>query len=106
VNFAFMCVAVLTLPRRNPEVAARIEVFRNARLRVPVAAAGAIILFAFLMIHIWKDLNADAAAWYFHSTPVWLIVMSVGTLIYFRERAALQRAGVDLDERFRTLPPE
>jgi amino acid transporter len=106
VNFALMCLAVLTLPKRNPKIAARVEVFRDARLREPLAAAGALILVAFLMIHIWKDLNADADAWYFHSTPVWLIVMSVGTLIYFRERAALQRAGVDLDERFRTLPPE
>ncbi len=53
-----------------------------------------------------KDLTADAAAWYFRSTPVWLVVMAVGSGIYFRERAALQRQGVDLDERFRTLPPE
>jgi amino acid transporter len=106
VNFALMCVAVLTLPRRNPEIAARVEVFRNARLRAPVAAAGAVVLVTFLGIHIWKDMNASVAAWYFHSTPVWLIVMGVGTVIYFRERAALQRAGVDLDERFRTLPPE
>ena len=75
-------------------------------MRAPLAVVGAIVLFAFLLIHIWKDINADVAAWYFHSTPVWLIVMGVGTLIYFRERGALQRAGVDLDERFRTLPPE
>ena len=106
VNFALMCVAVLTLPRRNPEIAARAAVFGNTRLRTPVAGVGALVLLAFLVIHIWKDLNASAAAWYFHSTPVWLIVMAVGTLIYWRERAALQRAGVDLDERFRTLPPE
>jgi APA family basic amino acid/polyamine antiporter len=106
VNFALMCVAVLTLPGRNPEIAAATKVFRNARVRGPIAAAGAVIIFAFLLVHIWKDLNAEMAAWYFHSTPIWIIVMGVGSLIYFRERARLRQAGVDLDARFRTLPPE
>jgi amino acid transporter len=106
VNFALMCIAVLTLPRRNPAIAANIQVFRDPRLREPLAALGAVVLFAFLGIHTWKDLNADMAAWYFHSTPVWLIVMAVGSLIYFRERWALRRAGVDVDAQYRELPPE
>lgn len=105
VNFALMCITVVTLPRRNPELAGRIQVFRT-RLREPLAALGALILFVFLGIHTWKDLNSDVAAWYFRSTPVWLIVMAVGSLIYFRERAALQRSGVDVDARFNELPPE
>ncbi|NKB86751.1 MAG: amino acid permease [Acidobacteria bacterium] len=105
VNFALMCVTVVTLPRRNPEIASRIEVFRG-RLREPLAAFGAVVLVVFLGIHTWKDLNADVDAWYFHSTPVWLIVMAVGSLIYFRERAVLARSGVDVDERFNNLPPE
>ncbi len=106
VNFALMCIAVLTLPRRNPAIAANIQVFRNARVREPLAALGAVVLFVFLGIHTWKDLNADMAAWYFHSTPVWLIVMAVGSLIYFRERSALRRAGVDVDAQYRELPSE
>ena len=105
VNFALMCITVVSLPRRNPEIASRIEVFRT-RLREPLAATGALILFAFLGIHTWKDLSSDAAAWYFRSTPVWLIVMAVGSIIYFRERGALQQSGVDVDQRFNELPPE
>jgi hypothetical protein len=75
-------------------------------VREPLAALGAVVLFVFLGIHTWKDLNADMAAWYFHSTPVWLIVMAVGSLIYFRERSALRRAGVDVDAQYRELPSE
>jgi amino acid transporter len=106
VNFLLMCVTVLTLPRRNPELAAGIRVLPNVSLRNALAGIGAVILLGFLAIHTTKDLSSDAAAWYFRSTPVWLVVMAVGSGIYFRERAALQRQGVDLDERFRTLPPE
>jgi hypothetical protein len=32
--------------------------------------------------------------------------MAVGSLIYFRERSALRRAGVDVDAQYRELPPE
>jgi len=32
--------------------------------------------------------------------------MAVGTLIYRREVAALERSGVSLAQRFSTLPPE
>jgi amino acid transporter len=105
VNFALMCAAVLTLPRRNPTIAAGMKVFSRG-VREPLAAVGVVILLLFLTIHIWKDLNAQVDAWYFHSTPVWLIVMAVGSLVYFRERAVLARSGVDIDARFRALPPE
>jgi hypothetical protein len=30
----------------------------------------------------------------------------VGSLIFLRERMALERRGVDVEARFRTLPPE
>jgi hypothetical protein len=46
------------------------------------------------------------AAWYFRSTPVWLVVMALGSVIYWREVRALRASGVDLDAHFRALPPE
>ena len=60
----------------------------------------------FLGVHTWRDLTMPVAAWYFRSTPVWAVVMALGTVIYLRERAALVRAGIDLRARFEALPPE
>jgi amino acid transporter len=106
VNFLLMCVTVITLPGRNPELAREIKVLTNRSLQQALAWLGVLMLSTFLVIHIYKDLNADVAAWYFHSTPVWLIVMTVASAIYFRELGNLKRDGVDVDAVFRRLPPE
>ena len=50
-------------------------------------------------------MTRPVAAWYFRSTPVWLLVMAAGSIIYRRETQKLRRQGVDLDARFATLPP-
>ena len=105
VNYGLMCLTVVALPRRNPVLARRALLFRGP-LRAPLAGLGALTLFFFLGLHLYKDLNAEVEAWYFHSTPVWLLVMTLGTLIYLRERAALSRSGVDVAARFDHLPPE
>ena len=106
VNFLLMAVSVLALPRRNPALARSVTVMRNIRVRTTVAALGVIVLAGFLAVHTWKDLTAPAEAWYFRSTPVWAIVMSIASLIYLREVSRLRRAGVDLRARFAALPPE
>ena len=64
------------------------------------------MLAVFLAVHTWKDLTGPAAAWYFRSTPVWAVVMALGTIVYRRERRALEAQGVDVAARFATLPPE
>ena len=106
VNFLLMCVAVITLPRRNPGLAREIKVLTHRPLQLALAWLGVIMLSVFLTIHVFKDLNADVTAWYFHSTPVWLIVMTIATGIYFRELGKLKRDGVDVDAVFSRLPPE
>ena len=106
VNFLLMCASVLALPRTNPTLAAGMSVFADPRKRTAVAVAGLVLLGLFLAVHVWKDLTAPAAAWYFRSTPVWGLVMVAGSLIYRREVAALKRSGVSLSERFSVLPPE
>ena len=105
VNYILMCVSVLTLPRRNPAVAARIMVLPARGAQVAVAAAGALSLGALLAVHTARDLGAPIP-WYLRSTWDWLIVMGAGTAIYLRERAKLRAAGVDLDARFRELPDQ
>ena len=106
VNFLLMCLTVLSLPKRNPAIAARIRVMRSRTWQRLLAGAGAMVLTAFLVIHVVKDLATETAAWYFHSTPVWVIVMAMATVIYLRELAKLGRQGVDVNARFRELPPE
>ena len=106
VNFLLMAVSVLALPRRNPAIARSITVLPNVRARTIVAALGVVVLAGFLAVHTWKDLTGPAQAWYFRSTPVWAVVMAIGSLVYRLEVGALRRAGVDLRARFAALPPE
>jgi amino acid transporter len=106
VNFLLMAVSVVTLPGRNPSLAARVSVLPARRVQLPVALAGAAVLATFLAVHTWKDLTGPAAAWYFRSTPVWALVMALGTVVFLRELARLRASGVDVAARFAELPPE
>jgi APA family basic amino acid/polyamine antiporter len=99
-------MAVLWLPRINPGIAADVTVVPNRRLQVPLAVAGIALLLVFLVVHVRKDLTAELDAWYFHSTPLWLIVLGIASLIYARELSRLKKSGVDTHQLFRTLPPE
>ncbi|MCC7053127.1 MAG: APC family permease [Gemmatimonadaceae bacterium] len=106
VNYILMCVSVLTLPHRNPALAAEVRVLPNRTAQVAVAVAGIVVLGGFLGMHTVKDLAAPVTAWYFRSTPVWALVMGVATVIFLREMSALRRRGVDVPAIFATLPPE
>jgi basic amino acid/polyamine antiporter, APA family len=106
VNFLLMAAAVVAVPRRNPALARSITVVPDVRVRNAIAALGVAVLAGFLAVHTWKDLTGPAAAWYFRSTPVWAIVMALGSLLYRIETRALHRAGIDLRARFAELPPQ
>ena len=106
VNFLVMCLAVLTLPQKNPEIAKDIRVIQSRRIQVFVALVGVVIISVFLAATVWKDLTSQVEAWYFHSTPVWLIVMALATVIYIKELRNLRATGVDTDELFSALPVE
>lgn len=106
VNFLLMCLTVLCLPWRNPLLAREVKVLISQPWQWVLAGCGVVMLTGFLIIHIFKDLSAPTQAWYFHSTPVWLMVMAIATGIYFRELSKLKRQGVDVEEVFRRLPPE
>lgn len=106
VNFLLMCITVITLPSKNPGIAADVKAIKNRVLQLWIAWSGAIILSGFLIIHIIKDMNSRVEAWYFHSTPVWMIVMLMASIIYFRERKKLKISGVDTTQHFSRLPEE
>ncbi|WOJ97067.1 APC family permease [Congregibacter brevis] len=106
VNFMLMCLTVITLPKRNPVLASKVTVLSHRPSQLLLAWLGMLLLAGFLVIHVRKDLSADLSNWYFHSTPIWLIVMTIGSAVYFLERRKLQRSGVDLPKVFSQLPPE
>ncbi len=106
VNFLLMCVTVLTLPGRNPDIAREVRVVPSRRIQVPLATLGIVLLGTFLVVHVWKDFTAQVDAWYFHSTPMWIGVMALATGIYVRERRNLRARGVDVVALFAKLPPE
>jgi amino acid transporter len=106
VNFFLMCLSVLVFPRRNPELAKSIRVVTSRKLQIILASFGIVALGGFLIIHVWKDLSTSLRAWYFHSTPIYLIVMAVATAIYIREVRRLYSKGVDVKALFSKLPPE
>lgn len=104
VNFLLMCFTLLMLHRVNPALAGQVKSLQNRPAQLLVGVSGIIVLSGFLVIHVWKDLSGTVSAWYFHSTWVWLLVMSLGSVVYFFRRGALLKSGVDLKSRFSQLP--
>lgn len=105
VNFLLMAVSVLTLPRRNAPLARAVTVLPSRAAQVPLALLAVVALAAFLSVHTWRDLTRPVAGWYLRSTALWLLVMSAGSILYWRETRKLRRQGVDLEARFAALPP-
>ncbi|MEQ8303021.1 MAG: amino acid permease [Cyclobacteriaceae bacterium] len=106
VNFLLMCVTVVTLPRRNPSLAKEVKVLSNRTTQLILSTSGIVLLMGFLCVHIWKDLTSAVAEWYFHSTPVWIIVMVLATLLYRYKLGGLRKAGTDVNALFKELPKE
>ncbi|MCJ7466416.1 MAG: APC family permease [Maribacter sp.] len=106
VNFLLMCITLLTLPKVNPALAKEIKVVKNRSLQVFIGAMGAALLLGFLGIHTYKDLTTPATAWYFHSTPVWLLVMALASLLFALKWRQLKAKGIDVKKQFEKLPKE
>ncbi len=106
VNFILMCLSVLFLPRRNPTLAAGLKFMKPRWARVCVGASGALFLAILLVAQTVKDLRATVPGWTYRSTYVYLLMMGAASLIFLFQWRKLRRTGVDLDERYRTLPPE
>ena len=104
VNFLLMCLTVLTLPKVNPSIYAVISVFKGRPTQMVLGVGGVLLISFFLIVHVWKDINSSVEAWYFHSTPVWLIVMAIGSMIYLWQVNKLKKQGVDVDQLFAKLP--
>lgn len=106
VNFLLMCITLVMISRINPTLEREIKIIRNRNIQKVLGWAGILILSSFLIIHIWKDLSSDVEAWYYHSTTIWLIVMTIASVIFFKEFSVLKKRGIDTDQVFNNLPPE
>ena len=106
VNFLLMCVTLVFITKVNPKLANRISVLKNRTLQLGIGWLGIVSLTAFLCIHTYKDLTAEASAWYFHSTPIWLIVMGLASLIFGFNWIRLKKKNHQLREQFLELPKE
>ena len=106
VNFLLMCVTLLTLPTRNPELAREIKVVKNRKVQLVIGWLGVVLLVGFLGIHTYKDITSNASAWYFHSTPIWLIVMTLASILFAYKWQLLKTKGVNVTNQFKKLPNE
>ncbi len=103
LNFILTCLTLITLSQVNPGLAAGISFIPKTAWRILIGAAGIITLLGFLMVHVIRDLQSSDA-WYFKSTPVWLLVMLSASLVFWVKYYRLRNSGVDLKSHFSRLP--
>lgn len=106
VNFLCMCVSVLVLPHTNPEIARGVRFGRRRGVQWAIGLSGTAVLGALLVFHVVKDLRQELAAWYFHSTWAYLVVLGLGSAVFAVCWRRLRASGVDLEQRFALLPPQ
>ena len=106
VNFFLMCLSMLLLRGRAPAIAEQASFLTSRPLQGIVALGGMISIAVFLVAHINKDLRSEQAAWYFHPTALFVLVMVVASLIFLVKWRALKQSGFDTERYFRELPPE
>lgn len=106
VNFLLMCITLLTLPRANAALSREISVVRNPFMQKGIGILGILFLLLFLGVHTYKDLTATVAQWYFHSTPVYLLVMGLASLLFLYKWKAMEQKGTDPKAIFKNLPEE
>ncbi|ASV30712.1 APC family permease [Maribacter cobaltidurans] len=106
VNFLLMCITLVSIHSINPNIANGISVIKNRNWQLCIGWLGIISLTAFLIIHTYKDLTTSASAWYFHSTPIWLIVMGLASGIFAYNWGRLKKNKTDIATRFLKLPEE
>ncbi len=106
VNFLLMCITLLTIPYINPKLTSKISVITKRSHQLLIGIFGILFLLLFLFVHTYKDLTSNASNWYFHSTPVWLIVMFIGSIIFLLKWRVIGRTDKEQYNRFKVLPKE
>ena len=103
INFLLMCVTLISIQRVNFKLFRNITVIKNRAIQLFIGYTGTLIILIFLIIHTYKDLSSNVEEWYFHSTYIYLIVMTMAN-IYFALR--WKTVQVKNKNTFKTLPVE
>ncbi|MBT6223838.1 MAG: APC family permease, partial [Cryomorphaceae bacterium] len=82
INFLLMCITLISIKTVNPILYNNITIIKNRTIQVLIGFTGSIIIFIFLVIHTFKDLSSNVDGWYFHSTYIYLIVMTAASLYF------------------------
>ena len=101
-----MCITLFTITHKNPKLAQEIKVFKKRRFQLTIAISGMLCLSAFLIIHIYKDLSTPTTAWYFHSTLIWIVVMTLASILFLYKWNLLKNKVPDISKHFINLPEE
>jgi amino acid transporter len=106
VNFLLMACALLTFPRVNRELHAKITFLKSRAAQLLIALAAIVLLGALLVVQVTSDCFSTTA-WYLKSTTSWIAVMALGCIVYWRFWTKLRTRGIDPQAQvFRELPPE
>ena len=103
INFLLMCITVITIAKVNPKLYKEITIFKNRILQKIIGYLGSVVIVIFLVIHTYKDLTSEVDAWYFHSTFIYLIVMTLASLYFLIRWIQIKR---DNKHIFKSLPSE
>ena len=103
INFLLMCITVITIAKVNPKLYKEITIFKNRTLQKIIGYFGSLVIVIFLVIHTYKDLTSEVDAWYFHSTFIYLIVMTLASLYFLIRWIQIKRNNKHI---FKSLPSE
>ena len=103
INFLLMCITVITIAKVNPKLYKEITIFKNRTLQKIIGYLGSVLIFIFLVIHTYKDLTSEVDAWYFHSTFIYLIVMTLASLYFLIRWIQIK---INNKHIFKSLPSE
>ena len=103
INFLLMCITVITIFKVNPKLYQEITIFKNRSLQKIIGYLGSFVIVTFLVIHTYKDLTSEVDAWYFHSTFIYLIVMTLASLYFLIRWIKIKRNNKHI---FKSLPSE
>ena len=103
INFLLMCITVITIAKVNPKLYKEITILKNRSLQKIIGYLGSVVIVVFLVIHTYKDLTSQVDAWYFHSTFIYLIVMTLASLYFLIRWIKIKRNNKHI---FKSLPSE
>ena len=103
INFLLMCITVITIAKVNPKLYKEITILKNRSLQKIIGYLGSVVIVIFLVIHTYKDLTSKVDAWYFHSTFIYLIVMTLASLYFLIRWIKIKRNNKHI---FKSLPSE